>query len=385
MCILTVLNQYIVKGDLQFGFTAGKGCQKALLVMSSVTEYFNERDSNVYVAGLDVSKAFDSVNHFGVFVKLMDVNVPVCVLNTLVTWYSKLSACVRWAGVLSQQFDMHSGVREGSVISPLLFSLYINDLIDVLKSEGLGCYLGDIYAGCLLFADDILLLSASLLQLQCMLDACYHYCCYWDLKLNVLKSNVIVFGGGSNIMLPDMLLGAGVLEWVKEVKYLGVYVFDRNGLKVNVDHNCRKFLGASFSILQRFGYFPETVLCKLILTKCLPILTYGMECFALLSEQRRKLSVAFNTVIRRIFKLSRYTSVRDIIIIVGSKPCDVLVDERRVLQLLTCLKGDCDVIRICGRLLCNSRDLMRIFMKYDVHFTLSAGLVKLQFYRFLQL
>ncbi len=56
----------------------------------TVINYFNDRGSNVYVAGLDVAKAFDSVNHYGIFIKLMNVHVPLCVLNTLVNWYSKL-------------------------------------------------------------------------------------------------------------------------------------------------------------------------------------------------------------------------------------------------------------------------------------------------------
>ena len=61
----------------------------------------------------------------------------------------------------------------------------------------------------------------------------------------------------------------------------------------------------------------------------MPILTYGMECFELFSEQRRKMRVAFNTVIRRIFKLSKYTSVHDVIVFMGSKPSDIILDERR--------------------------------------------------------
>lgn len=81
------------------------------------------------------------------------------------------------------------------------------------------------------------------------------------------------------------------------------------------------------SIFQRFGCFLKTVLYEIIFTKYLPILTYGLDGFVLLSEQRQKLSEDFNTVIQRIFKLSRFTSVRNIIMYAGSKPCDILVDE----------------------------------------------------------
>jgi hypothetical protein len=65
----------------------------------------------------------------------------------------------------------------------------------------------------------------------------------------------------------------------------------------------------------------------------------------MLSEQRQNLSVAFNTIIQRIFKLSRFTSVRNVIMYAGSKPSNILVDERHLLQL-SCLKVivECEVI-----------------------------------------
>ena len=119
-------------------------------MFSTVIDYFNERGINVYVAGLDVAKAFGSVSHYGIFIKLINVHVPLCVLNTLVNRYGKLSGYVKWAGVLSQQFSLRSGVKEGSMISPLLFSLYINDLIIVVRSQGYGCYLSDMFVGSLL-------------------------------------------------------------------------------------------------------------------------------------------------------------------------------------------------------------------------------------------
>ena len=192
LCLLNVLNRFIINDELQFGFTAGKGCQKALLMFSTVIDCFSDRGSDVYIAGLDVAKGFDSVNHYEIFIKLMNVHVPLCVLNTLVNWYGKFSCCVRWAGILSQQFSMRSVL--GKVISPLLFSLYFNDLIVVLWSQGYECYLDDMFVGCLLFADDMLLLSASVLLLQFMLNICYEYCNEWGLQFNVKKSTVMVVG-----------------------------------------------------------------------------------------------------------------------------------------------------------------------------------------------
>ena len=82
-CLLNVLTHLIMTDDLQFGFINGKECQKAILVRSTVLYYFNENGSNVFIVLLDVSKAFDSVNHYGIFVKLINFNIPVRVLNNL--------------------------------------------------------------------------------------------------------------------------------------------------------------------------------------------------------------------------------------------------------------------------------------------------------------
>ena len=101
-----------------------------------------------------------------------------------------------------------------------------------------------------------------------------------------------------------------------------------------------------------------------------------MECFMLLSEQRRKLCVAFNSVIKRIFKLSRYISLHDLIAYIGSKPCDIFLDERRSLLLMSYLKSIYNVVKICGHLLIDLAEFRRISMKYDTDLVLPVGLIR---------
>ena len=75
----------------------------------------------------------------------------------------------------------------------------------------------------------------------------------------------------------------------------------KKGLKINVELNCRKFIGASFTVLLRCGNLSEPILCEIVLTKCLPISMYGVECFLLLVEQKCKLRLAFKTVQLDVF------------------------------------------------------------------------------------
>ena len=99
------------------------GCSNAIFVLRNVIEYFNERGSNVYLASLDASKAFDRVNHFQLYVTLMRRHVPVAFLNIIINWYSKLKVMVRWNTALSQILRVRSGVQ-GGVLSPSLFNIY---------------------------------------------------------------------------------------------------------------------------------------------------------------------------------------------------------------------------------------------------------------------
>ena len=79
-----------------------------------------------------------------------------------INWYSKLYSVVHWNGAESSALHVKSGVRQGSVLSPLLFNFYTIDLIGSLRNSGLGCHVRDLYVGCIVYADDILLVSCSI-------------------------------------------------------------------------------------------------------------------------------------------------------------------------------------------------------------------------------
>ena len=91
-------------------------------------------------------------------------------------------------------FSITAGVRQGGVLSPELYSVYVDDLVYILKSSGVGCHIAKIFAATIFYADDMCILSPSLKGLQKLLDLCSKYCVDWDICLNPKKTKNMYFG-----------------------------------------------------------------------------------------------------------------------------------------------------------------------------------------------
>ena len=122
--------------------------------------------SRVFCSFLDASKAFDRLVHSGLFIKLMDRKTPKVFLDIIITWHTGLYCRVRWDGYLGDWFPISTGVRQGGVLSPDLYNIYVDDLIRLLKSAGVGCRIASVFAAALFYADDIVVLAPSLKGLQ---------------------------------------------------------------------------------------------------------------------------------------------------------------------------------------------------------------------------
>ena len=118
-------------------------------------------------------------------------------------------------------FSLSSGVRQGSVLSPALFTVFVNVFIVCITSADLGCYINRTVVSCVLHADDIILLSASVNVLQRMLNIVIQTAEALLLQFNVKKSTCIALGPKIPTKLPQLMLGNAVVEWSSSIDYLG--------------------------------------------------------------------------------------------------------------------------------------------------------------------
>ena len=169
------INHLLWTDELQFGFKPKHSTSHALFVLSETVDYFTTHGSNVYVTFLDCSKAFDKVSHNGLFIKLIERGVPLCFINILVYWLSNLNSRCRWLATFSRSYALMSGVKQGGILSPVLFTVFINDLIVMLRKEGVGCHVRSMFLASIMFADDLALCAPSRHAMQRLIKVCERY------------------------------------------------------------------------------------------------------------------------------------------------------------------------------------------------------------------
>jgi len=273
--LLQVTGNFLNTEETQFGFKKGLGCSNAIFAMRTTIDYYVNRGSTVFTAALDISKAYDCVNHYKLFTSLLKAGVPRWLIDILVNWYSKLFVAVRWNECLSRYFKVGSGVRQGSPLSPALFNVFVNVFIVNTKATGQGCYMNREWLGCIMYADDIILLSASIQGLHKLLTCCFVTSNELRLKFNCNKSCCIAFGPRASLKLPRLVLGNDDLQWCNSIKYLGILLLSGPKLKCDVDIITRKFYAASNNISSNMHGNNELMQLHLQQAYCLPILQYA--------------------------------------------------------------------------------------------------------------
>ena len=132
---------------------------------------------------------------------LMLVLLHFCLLvaRLLLHMYLNQKMRIRWGETTTSLFNVSNGVKQGGVLSPILFSIYIDELFVQLKQAGLGCYIGHLFAGIVGYADDINLLAPTKAALSKKLDITNQFGVEFKIKFNPDKSKLVIFEGNKRV------------------------------------------------------------------------------------------------------------------------------------------------------------------------------------------
>ena len=315
LSVLRLFKTCLATDFTQFGFKQNSGCRNAITCLKATVKHFCSKEATVSICALDISKAFDRVCHSALLNILLSRKVDKFIICMLLNWLSNSSASVRWQGCFSHWFDIKAGVRQGGIMSPLFFNVVGDILFQNLKKLGTGCYLYGLFVSCLLYADDILLISHSCTVMQDMLNVCHLFSVDYDLQFNIKKCSFLRIGARYNKYIKDYVLGTETIKHTDSMTYLGVCFTQGRLLRFNYANAKANFYRAFNSLYQKCASSNnEVVLIHLLKTICLPILLYAVEAT---SDACDSLSQLDRCVFLALGKIFKTYSIENISIIRG--------------------------------------------------------------------
>jgi hypothetical protein len=316
--IIVSTNQGILKvNQNQFGFRKGLSTIHPLFILKESSLWCKQDKSPCYIASLDAAKAFDSVWRIGLFHKLKDKLCPKSWLS-LYNYYSVSFGCLDFSGKINKNsmFQINKGVKQGGVISPLLFNIYIDDLINKVVNSDYGLSIKDCKISIMAYCDDIIILSSSLFGMQKLLEICSEYGADWNIKFNPLKSCILQTG---RRLYKDkemrLFLNRIQVPVVSETKYLGLMM--KNSLNFNeYIENKFKEVRKAYNSLYNYGTKPNGLnpftKAHIYKSLCLPKSLYGLGVITVPDQMINKLELAQNLIIRNTLGLTKFNHMSEI-------------------------------------------------------------------------
>lgn len=300
VCEKNILMEY------QAGFRKNYSTADNIYSLTSIVQLkLNER-KKVYAFFVDFRAAFDKIARKSLMFKLHGIGVSTKMVQFIEKVYQQ-TTCTVWNGEeISDKFETYTGVKQGCILSPLLFSLYINDLHEQLSG---GLHIGDLNIRLLLYADDIVLIAEKIEVLQAMINKLEEYCDYWNLEVNLTKSKIMVFRNGGKLANNEKWLYRGTeIEIVNEYSYLGTILTPKAVFTKHVEArsaSAKNCINSTWNNLLSKNDVSLKTKIHLFNAVCRSVQSYGAEIWGhSYFEQVDKLQRYF---LKRVLKLPKFT------------------------------------------------------------------------------
>ena len=274
----------------QIGFSKDSRTSDHMFVLKTLIDKYTQQGSkHLYTCFVDFRKAFDTVWHIGLLYKLRNSGVSDLFYNVIKNMYENTLLSVKVNNIyLTDHFQSFVGVRQDDNLKPTLLKLIINDLPNIFDDSCSPVSLLTRKLHCLLYADDLVLLSESLQGLQNSLTKLSHYCDEWGLQIDISKTKSLVFNNTGRITSHKFYINNIPIENCRNYVYLGVN-FSISGSFTEAKNNLyHKGLKVLFKVKKCFqGHSPKIKTILHIFDHTIkPILLNGSEIWGSFSAQK---------------------------------------------------------------------------------------------------
>lgn len=278
--------------DSQIGFTKKARTSDHMFILKTIIDkYCNKKEGRVFACFVDFNKAFDTVIHQGIKLKLVNMGISSNFYNVIKSMYNLSKSCVRIGKSVTDFFHINVGVKQGDNLSPNLFKIFINDLPGSLKNTPDPVMVKSHPIHCLMYADDIVLLSTSANGLQKKLDQLNYYCKEWCLKINPTKTKVLVFNKAGRHIKHDFTFNNSSIKCAQHCKYLGINFSASGSFSVAQGELYNKGLKAYYKLRKDFLSLNPSIINSLHVFDhtIKPILLYSSEIWGYFNPFKKKL------------------------------------------------------------------------------------------------
>ena len=339
--------------ESQCGFRAGRSTTDMIFSVRQLQEKCREQRQPLYIAFVDLTKAFDLVSRSGLFKLLERIGCPPKLLSIIRSYHTDMQGTVSFNGETSKPFNILSGVKQGCVLAPTLFGIFFSLLLSyAFRSSSDGVYIHTRHDGKLynlarlkaktkvtrvlirelLFADDAALASHTHDGLQRLLDRFSKACKEFALTISVKKTEVLA----QDVPIPPSIsVNDTSLAVVENFRYLGSNISD----KLSLDPEINARIGKAATVMSKLNKrvwennnLTLTTRLKVYQACVISTLLYGSETWTTYTKQESKLNAFHLRCLRRILGVSWRDKVTTTEILRRANTCTVfaMLSERRL-------------------------------------------------------
>jgi endonuclease/exonuclease/phosphatase family metal-dependent hydrolase len=326
---------------MQRGFTSGVSCTNAAWILSEAINESMDLKLPIWMAMFDASKAFDVVWQSSLLLKLHRAGITGDLWLLLEDWYRGQRSSVKWKGDRSTSFVEQQGVRQGGILSPVLYKIFVNSLLIDMEESGVGLHIGSVYAGIPTCADDVTVLASKPEELQTMITVAEDYASKEQYSFNTTKTKVLLKHGhkeAKHVLEQELSfqLYKEPLEVVKTQTHLGVDRFTDQTDSAIIPGRIKCARRTSYSLMSS-GFHGLNGLgaascSKLWNTYVVPRLLYGLEVLQLTKKDVATLEHYQTGVFKQIQHLPNRTSNAATLLLLGQQPVEAALDRRILTQ-----------------------------------------------------
>lgn len=344
--ILTRYHQVLQSSDYQFGFKRGHSTVQCSFVVQETIQYYINHGSTVNAILLDATKAFDRVQYVKLFRLLLKKGMCPLLARFLCILYTNQKVTVKWANCNTSPFEVSNGVKQGGVLSPILFGIYIDELLSRLRVSGYGCYIGDVFHGAMAYADDIIMLAPAVTAVNKMLAIVNQFATEYSVKFNPSKSQHLVFGqhGPSDTCVE---LDGKYIKLCKEGVHLGLVIGEEAECK-GIEQTKQDFNNRVNCLNAQFGSVQCDVKYKLFKAFCMAL--YGCPLWDLSGKHISSFYTAWRKAIRKIMALPNTTHNILLAPICNDVPVEGQLHSRFLKFLFKALNSCNECVKLCSQL-----------------------------------